>query len=197
VTEIGCDFLLCSAYKFYGPHVGILYARPGLLDRLQPDRLRTAYQHAPFSIETGTLNHAAIAGVAAAVEFIADQGEGQDVRARLATAMQRIQAYEAGLLRMLYDGLSDIPGIEIHGLPPTAARRAPTLAISLEGRSPEEVCHLLANENIFAWNGHFYAIRAIEVLGLLEKGGVTRLGISAYTTQDEIEEVINVFRQIT
>jgi cysteine desulfurase family protein (TIGR01976 family) len=196
-TEIGCDFLLCSAYKFYGPHVGILYARQGLLDRLQPDRLRTAYQHAPYAIETGTLNHAAIAGVAAAVEFLAEQGEGADVRARLATAMQRIQDYEAGLLRVLYEGLAAIPGVVIHGLPPGGAKRAPTLAISVEGKTPEEVCHFLANENIFAWHGHFYAIRAIEVLGLLEKGGVTRLGISAYTTRDEIEAVIRAFRKIT
>lgn len=196
-TEIGCDFLLCSAYKFYGPHVGILYARQGLLDRLQPDRLRTAYQHAPYAIETGTLNHAAIAGVAAAVEFLAEQGEGADVRARLATAMQRIQDYEAGLLRVLYEGLAAIPGVVIHGLPPGAAKRAPTLALSVEGKTPEEVCHFLANENIFAWHGHFYAIRAIEVLGLLEKGGVTRLGISAYTTLDEIEAVIRAFRKIT
>ncbi|MFZ4426294.1 MAG: cysteine desulfurase-like protein [Saprospiraceae bacterium] len=196
-TEIGCDFLLCSAYKFYGPHVGILYARQGLLDRLQPDRLRTAYQHAPYAIETGTLNHAAIAGVAAAVEFLAEQGEGADVRARLATAMQRIQDYEAGLMRVLYEGLAAIPGVVIHGLPPGAAKRAPTLALSVEGKTPEEVCHFLANENIFAWHGHFYAIRAIEVLGLLEKGGVTRLGISAYTTRDEIEAVIRAFRKIT
>jgi cysteine desulfurase family protein (TIGR01976 family) len=196
-TEIGCDFLLCSAYKFYGPHVGILYARQGLLDRLQPDRLRTAYQHAPYAIETGTLNHAAIAGVAAAVEFLAEQGEGADLRARLATAMQRIQDYEAGLMRVLYEGLAAIPGVVIHGLPPGAAKRAPTLALSVEGKTPEEVCHFLANENIFAWHGHFYAIRAIEVLGLLEKGGVTRLGISAYTTLDEIEAVIRAFRKIT
>ncbi len=197
VREIGCDFLLCSAYKFYGPHVGILYTRPGLLDRLQPDRLRTAYQHAPYSIETGTLNHAAIAGVGATVDFIAAQGEGMSRRAQILSAMQRIQGHEAGLLSLLYDGLAAMPGVEIYGLSPGAAMRAPTLAIGIEGKRPEEVCRHLAAQQIFAWNGHFYAIRAIEILGLAEKGGVTRIGISAYTTEEEVQITLQAFGQIT
>ena len=96
VQAIGCDFLLCSAYKFYGPHVGILYARQGLLDRLPTDRLRTSLQHAPYSIETGTLNHAAIAGVGAAVDFIATYGQGNTLRERLVSAMQAIRKVGAG-----------------------------------------------------------------------------------------------------
>lgn len=197
VREIGCDFLLCSAYKFYGPHVGILYTRRGLLDRLQPDRLRTAYQHAPYSIETGTLNHAAIAGVGAAVEFLAAQGEGMSRRAQILSAMQRIQGHEAGLLSLLYDGLAAMPGVEIYGLSPGAGMRAPTLAIGIEGKRPEEVCRQLAAQQIFAWNGHFYAIRAIETLGLAEKGGVTRIGISAYTTEEEVQITLQAFGRIT
>ena len=196
VRTIGCDFLLCSAYKFYGPHVGILYARPGLLDRLQPDRLRTAYQHAPYSIETGTLNHAAIAGVGAAVDFIAAQGVGETRRARVTSAMQRIQDHESDLFAILYSGLSALPGIELFGLPPGAGMRAPTLAIGVDGKRPEEVCRLLAEQNIFAWSGHFYAIRATEVLDLAEKGGVTRIGISAYTTQEEVRAALQVFAEM-
>ena len=197
VREIGCDFLLCSAYKFYGPHVGILYARPGLLDRLQPNRLRTAYQHAPYSIETGTLNHAAIAGVGAAVDFIAAQGNGNSPRAQMVSAMHQIQVHEAELLSILYDGLSAIQGVKIHGLSPGTGMRTPTLAISIEGKRPEAVCQELAEMGIFAWSGHFYAIRAIEILGLAENGGVTRVGISAYTTAEEVLQTVRAFEQIS
>ena len=105
VQAIGCDFLLCSAYKFYGPHVGILYSRPGLLDRLPTDRLRTADQVAPYSIETGTLNHAAIAGVGAAVEFLASLGKGKLMREKLVTAYHDIAAHEHKLASRLYSGL--------------------------------------------------------------------------------------------
>jgi len=197
VQEIGCDFLLCSAYKFYGPHVGILYARPGLLDRLQPNRLRTAYQHAPYSIETGTLNHAAIAGVGAAVDFLAAQGKGDSPRAQMVSAMHQIQVHEAELLSILYDGLSAIPGVKIYGLSPGTGMRTPTLAISIEGKRPEAVCQELAEMGIFAWSGHFYAIRAIEILGLAENGGVTRVGISAYTTAEEVLQTVRAFEQIS
>lgn len=196
VQAMGCDFLLCSGYKFYGPHVGILYSRPGLLDRLQPDRLRTAYQHAPYSIETGTLNHAAIAGVGAAVDFIAQLGTGETRRQQLVTAMHRIQQHELELVTRLYYGLKKIQGVHIYGLPVEHVMRAPTLAIGVHALRPEAVCEKLAEAHIFAWDGHFYAIRATEVLGLLEKGGVTRLGISLYTTQEEVDAVIAEFAKI-
>lgn len=194
VQAMGCDFLLCSAYKFYGPHVGILYSRPGLLDRLQPDRLRTAYQHAPYSIETGTLNHAAIAGVGAAVDFIGALGAGASQRETLVSAMQVIRQHEAELASRLFHGLKSIPGIHIYGVSSDVPMRAPTLAIAVAQKTPQEVCEILASQNIFAWDGHFYAIRATEVLGLLEKGGVTRLGISAYTTREEVDQVVEAFR---
>lgn len=196
VQAMGCDFLLCSAYKFYGPHVGILYSRPGLLDRLHPDRLRTAYQHAPYSIETGTLNHAAIAGVSAAVDFIGALGAGSSQRETLVSAMQAIRQHEAELASRLFHGLKSIPGIHIYGISPDVPMRAPTLAIEVAQKTPQEVCTLLASRNIFAWDGHFYAIRAAEVLGLLEKGGVTRLGISAYTTREEVDQVVEAFRML-
>ncbi len=196
VRDLGCDFLLCSAYKFYGPHVGILYCRPGLLDRLQPDRLRTAAQHAPYSIETGTLNHAAMAGVGAAVDFIASLGEGLTLRARLLDAMQTIGLHEREMVLTLHKGLSQIYGISIVGPGMDDPLRAPTLAIKVAGKRPDEVCHLLAEQNIFAWDGHFYAIRATEVLGLREKGGVTRMGISAYTNVEDVEATLEAMREI-
>lgn len=197
VQEIGCDFLLCSAYKFYGPHVGILYSRPGLLDRLPTDRLRTAYQHAPYSIETGTANHAAIAGVNAAIQFIASLGKGENRRAQLLHAMQQIRSHESKMLKKLYAGLSSIAGVQIIGPDADTTPRAPTLAITVSGKTPTEVCQQLNRYNVCAWDGHFYAIRATEVLGLLEKGGVTRLGISVYTTEEEIDYTLEIFKKRT
>lgn len=197
VQEIGCDFLLCSAYKFYGPHVGILYTRPGLLDRLRPDRLRTAAQEAPYSIETGTLNHAALAGVKAAVDFIAGLGEGDDLRGQILSALARIHQHEIALATKLHDGLSSINGVEVIGPPMKVGKRAPTLSFTVAGKTPKEVCSYLADKNICAWDGHFYAIRAVEVLGLLEQGGVTRMGMSLYNLPSEIDytlEAVSLLR---
>jgi selenocysteine lyase/cysteine desulfurase len=187
VQEIGCDFMLCSAYKFYGPHVGILYSKPGILDRLPTDRLRTAGQVAPDCIETGTLNHAAIAGVSAAVEFIASLGNGNSLREKLGSAYHKISTHEFMLANKLYAGLKKISGVTMIGQDFSSASRTPTLSFTVEGKTPLQVCEQLAKKNICAWDGHFYAIRAIESLGLLERGGVTRLGISVYNTAEEID----------
>lgn len=190
VQAIGCDFLLCSAYKFYGPHVGILYSRPGLLDRLPADRLRTAAQEAPYSIETGTLNHAALAGVKSAVDFIACFGSGADYRSCVVDAMNQIHHHEIALAKKLYAGLSALDGVRIIGPPIDASLRAPTLALHTQSLLPEALARKLADRNILAWDGHFYAIRAAEVLGLLETGGVTRLGLSAYSSEEDVERVL-------
>ncbi len=196
VEALGCDFLLCSAYKFYGPHVGLLYAKPGLLDRLPVDRLRTADQQAPGSIETGTLNHAAIAGVGAAIDFIASFGNGSVYRELIRTGMNRISEHEREMAEYLYGNLQEISKVKIIGTEFLTEERAPTLAFVHEEKTAAQVCKILAAQNIFAWDGHFYAIRATEVLGLLEKGGVTRLGISAYTTKNDIDEVITAIKNI-
>ena len=196
VSDIGCDFLLCSAYKFYGPHVGILYSKPGLLDRLPTDRLRTAGQIAPDSIETGTLNHAAIAGVAAAVEFLASLGNGTTRREKLVDAYHKISIHEYLLASRLYAGLSKIPRVTVVGQNFTTTNRTPTLSFTVDGKTPTQVCEQLALKNICAWDGHFYAIHAIEVLGLLEKGGVTRMGISVYNTLEEVDFVLGEVERI-
>lgn len=196
VQEIGCDFLLCSAYKFYGPHVGLLYTKPGLLDRLPTDRLRTAGQIAPESIETGTLNHAAIAGVKAAVDFIASLGQGQTLRYKIENAFESIQTHEHGLASYLYNELKGINGITLVGQDFSSKQRTPTLSFTLEGKTPLQVCEHLAKSNICAWDGNFYAIRAIESLGLLERGGVTRLGISVYNTKEEMDLTLSEIKKI-
>lgn len=197
VQDIGCDFLLCSAYKFYGSHIGILYSKSGLLDRLPTDRLRTAGQTAPENIETGTLNHAAIAGVTAAVEFIASLGTGNSMREKLVSAYQVISAHEHALANKLYTGLNQIKGVSVIGQDFSTPLRTPTLSFTIEGKTPTQVCSELAMQNICAWNGHFYAIRAIETLGLLERGGVTRMGISVYNTEAEIEFTLAAVSKIS
>ena len=197
VQAIGCDFLLCSAYKFYGPHVGLLYSKPGLLDRLQPDRLRTAYQHAPYSIETGTLNHAAIAGVKASIEFIETFGEGETERDRLVDAMEEIHKHEINLAKQLWNGLYTIKKIQLFGPPMNTAERAPTLSFLYKGKTADEVGKFLGSKNVCTWSGHFYAIRATEVLGLAEKGGVTRMGISVYNTMEDIERTLDIMDEFT
>src|SRR5258706_7651081 len=196
VQSLGCDFLLCSAYKFYGPHVGILYSRPVLLDQLPTARLQTAGQKAPYSIETGTLNHAALAGVGAAVGFLASLGSGVSQREKLISAYQSISEHEYRLASKLYQGLKQIPGLTMIGQDFSAPSRTPTVSFTMKGKTPCQICEHLAKKNICAWDGHFYAIRAIEVLGLLEQGGVTRLGISLYNTEEEVNLTVASVRHL-
>ena len=196
VRAIDCDFLLCSAYKFYGPHVGILYSRPGALDRIDTDRLRVQTQNAPYRIERGTLNHAGLAGVSSAVDFIASFGEGASQREKIITGMGQIQKYERSLAQQLYLGLRDLDGVDIYGPPLKETQRAPTISFTIENKRPEDICKYLADHSICAWDGHFYAIRAVEAMGLMGQGGVTRMGISAYNTSEEIEYVIATLQKM-
>lgn len=194
VQAIGCDFLLCSAYKFYGPHVGILYSKPGLLDQLPTQRLRTAPQHAPYKIETGTPNFAALAGVTAAVDFIASLGRGKG-RKKIRSGLAAIQKREKHCFTLLYEGLQELKNVQLYG-PANIPNRAPTLSFTMSGKTASEVCQHLAKHNICAWSGHFYAIKSTEVLGLLEAGGVTRMGMAVYTTEAEIQQTLKILKMI-
>jgi cysteine desulfurase family protein (TIGR01976 family) len=195
VQALDADFLLCSAYKFYGPHVGILYSRPGLLDRLPTDRLRTQEGAAPWRIETGTLNHAALAGVKAAVEYLAAWGAGETLRERIVSAMEGIAAYEHGLAAFYYAEAGQIPGVTVWG-PDFSGPRAPTVSITIDGVHPTEAARRLGEKGLQVWDGHFYAVRAIEALGLAEKGGVIRTGIVMYNTRSEVERLLEAVAEI-
>ena len=194
VAVLEPDFLLCSAYKFYGPHVGLLYSRPGLLDRLETDRLSTAGQEAPERIETGTLGFAALAGVRAAIEYLASWGAGETLRERIIAAMDRIGAHEHALARRYAAGLAAIPGATLRGPEVPAERgsfpRAPTVSITLDGTSAADAARFLGERGIAVWDGHFYARRAMEVLGLLEAGGVLRTGVLMYNTAVEVDRLL-------
>ena len=190
------DFLLCSAYKFYGPHVGVLYSRPGLLDELDTDRLSVQEQSSPFRIETGTLNHAALAGVAAAVRYIASWGEGATLGEQIESAMRSLSGYEHGLAKRYYDGLAGISGVRAWGPGFDSHERAPTVSITIEGVTAEDAARSLAEKAIAVWDGHFYAARAVERLGLEEQGGLLRVGISLYNTAEEIDRLLDGIREI-
>ncbi|HEX3528463.1 MAG TPA: cysteine desulfurase-like protein [Thermoanaerobaculia bacterium] len=196
VQALDTDFLLCSAYKFYGPHVGILYTRPGLLNRLRTDKLRVQDDEAPYRIETGTLNHAALAGVKAAIEYIASWGRGETLRDRVATAMTDIAAYEHGIASHYYGSLRQIPGITVWGPDFTSPHRAPTVSITLDGIRPLEIARRLGDQGLQVWEGHFYALRAMEVLGLAERGGVVRTGICMYNLREEIDRLLEALHGI-
>ena len=190
VQALDADFLLCSGYKFYGPHVGILYSRPGALERLPTERLDTQDSSAPYRIETGTLNHAAIDGLRAAILYLAGYGVGGDLRARLVDAMTGIGAYEHGLAAYLADAAAALPGVRVFG-PPFAGRpRAPTVSVTLARHSAAQAATLLGDAGICVWDGDFYASRAIEVLGLAGSGGLLRSGISMYNTRAEIDRLL-------
>ncbi len=191
VAALDPDFLLCSAYKFYGPHVGVLYARAGLLDELRTDRLRTQEDASPFRIETGTLNHAAIAGVKAAIEYLASWGTGPSLRARLVSAMTEIHAHEIELARFYWENVKAVPGVTAWGPDFTSSPRAPTVSITISGVSPKEAARMLGEKGLLVWDGDFYAARAMEVLGLADHGGVVRTGVLMYNTKSEIERLLH------
>jgi len=191
------DFLLCSAYKFFGPHVGILYGAPGALSALEPDRVRPQDPVGPTRIETGTLNHAALAGVTAAVDTIAGwAGASGGRRERLTRAMEALDRYEAELFRRLYDGLKGISGVQLYGRPPERLVRTPTAGFTLAGADASAVAAGLAARGIFAWSGDFYATTVVERLGLAKQGGLVRLGLAPYNTADEMDRTVEAVHDI-
>jgi cysteine desulfurase family protein (TIGR01976 family) len=198
VKALDADFLLCSGYKFYGPHVGVLYSRPGALERLPTDRLSVQDPAAPYRIETGTLNHPAIAGVGAAVEYIAGWGSGATLRERIVDAMTHIAAYEHGLARFYYDAVRSIRGIRVWGPDFAGGRpRAPTVSVTLDRASAAEAATALGREGICVWDGNFYATRPVGVLGLEERGGLLRTGVSMYNTREELQRLLQGLERIS
>ena len=191
VRAMDADFLLCSGYKFYGPHVGVLYSKPGLLERLPTDRLSCHDPSAPYRIETGTLNHAAIDGLRAAVEYLAGWGAGATLRERVIDAMTSIGAYEHQLAGSYYESVRRLPGVRVWGPGFATRARAPTVSITLEKHTAAAAATALGAEGICVWDGDFYAPRPVEVLGLAGRGGLLRTGVSMYSTQDEIRRLIS------
>ncbi len=197
VQAIGCDFLALSAYKFFGPHQGILWGREELLASLEAYKLRPAPDTLPGRFETGTQSHEGMAGTAAAVDYFASIGERADVAedqaadrgSRVRAAVAHLCRYEETLSRQLIDGLSSVPGITIHGItdPDAMSRRVPTVAFTHARVHPADIARELGARNIFVWSGHNYAVEPAKALGLFEHGGAVRVGAVHYNTPDEID----------
>ena len=201
VQRLDCDFLVCSAYKFFGPHVGILYGKYELLDELTAYKVRPAPDDPPGKFETGTQNHEGIAGVLGALQYLEWIGEtfGQDYnekfsglftgrRLRLKQAMAAIRAYEFELSRALLEVLEETPGVHIYGLTDSRRleERVATYAFNLKGRHPRQVAEYLDREGFFVWDGNYYALNITEQLGVEEAGGMVRVGPVHYNTVEEI-----------
>jgi cysteine desulfurase family protein (TIGR01976 family) len=194
VNAFGCDFLACSAYKFYGPHIGILFTREALGAELDAPRLDPAPAAMPERLETGTQNHEGIVGAGAAIDFLASLGSGATRRQRLASAYAELHKRGENLFRGLWDGLEGLSGVRRYGLPP-GGTRTPTLSFSVAGMHSDDVARRLAAEGIFVSNGDFYASTVIERLGHSDDG-VVRAGAAIYTTDDEIQRLVSGVRRL-
>lgn len=195
VAEIGCDFLACSAYKFYGPHVGILFGRRDLLRTIDVPKLAPAPDTAPERLETGTLNHEGIVGAGAAVEFIASLGQGETRAERLRDASRRLHAQGQVLIERLWNGLEAIDGVTLYGPTPDQPR-TPTLVFTVAGMTSEAVARALVPKGIFVSNGDFYASTVIDRLGLAEHG-VVRAGCACYTSPEEVDRLVAGVAELT
>ncbi len=201
VQAIGCDFLVCSAYKFFGPHQGILWGRRDVLERLEPYRVRPAPAELPWCFEPGTQSHEGMAGTAAAVDYIAGIGgpaDGGGRRARLVAALRAIADYEHSLSARLTAGLQAIPGVKVQGItsPEALSRRVPTVSFTHRGSAPSDVAAALARRNIFVWSGHNYALEAARALGINDSGGAVRIGAVHYNSVEEIDTTLNALEDI-
>jgi selenocysteine lyase/cysteine desulfurase len=189
VRALGCDFLACSAYKFYGPHVGVLYGRSERLAVVDVPKLEPAPETAPERLETGTLNHEGIAGAAAAVDFLASLATEGGRRERLRAAFGELHRRGQTLLERLVYGLSIIDGVRVYGAP-ASAPRTPTVAFTVGDWPADSVADALADEAVFVSTGDFYATTVVKRYGLGPKGGLVRAGCAAYTTADEVERLV-------
>jgi cysteine desulfurase family protein (TIGR01976 family) len=189
VTALGADFLACSAYKFYGPHVGVLWGRQPLLEALDLPKLEPAPENSPDRLETGTQNHEGIVGAAAAVEFLASLAEGPTRRARMEGAFKALHARGQQLVERLWSGLRALEGVAVYG-PSPSEPRTPTVSFALRGVPSDDVARALAGKAVFVSNGDFYATTAVARLGHAADG-VVRAGCACYTTLDEVERLLD------
>ncbi len=204
VQALGVDFLVCSAYKFFGPHLGILWGRADLLEALPADQVRPAPKSGPEKFETGTKNHEGIAGLIGAFGYLAELGGGagtaalDDPRAVLLRTMTAVRAYEVSLAGLMLDALRSVQGLSIVGLtePADLARRVPTFAFTLDGMTSPDVSFHLAGRGIFTWAGNHYAQTLMESLGLEERGGVVRVGAVHYNTAGEVARLVEALGAI-
>ncbi len=197
VRSLDCDFLACSVYKFFGPHVGALYGKREHLARLRPYKVRPSSDDVPERFETGTLNHEGLAGTAAAVDYLAEIGArirptASGRRERIQVAFAAIEEYERGLASRLVEGLLRVPRLRLFGIsePGRLAERTPTVAVRIGDTPPADLARVLGERGIFAWAGNYYALGLTERLGVESMGGMLRIGPVHYNTAGEIDRAL-------
>jgi cysteine desulfurase family protein (TIGR01976 family) len=199
VQDLDCDFLVSSTYKYFGPHTGVLYGKYELLDALTAYKVRPAPAKPAGKWETGTQSFESLAAVSAAINYIASiGGQGKGRRQRILQAMERIKHYEMTLSERFLRGAVTVPGLQVYGITniEELERRTPTFAVSLEGYTPEEVARYLGEQGLFVWEGHYYAVAVMERLGMLDRGGLVRIGFVHYNTFEEVDRVIAALSQL-
>ena len=192
VEALGADFLVCSAYKFFGPHTGILWGREELLEATAAYRLRPAPAAGPGKWETGTQSFESLAGVIAAVDYLASLGEGTTRRERLGSAYAAIGVHEERLAARFLAGAAEMPEVCVHGLtdPARLGERAPTFALDVAGVTPRQAARRLGDQGIYTWSGDYYAVGVMEHLGVADTGGLLRIGFVHYNTSDEVDRAL-------
>jgi cysteine desulfurase family protein (TIGR01976 family) len=191
----GADVLTCSAYKFFGPHVGVTVVKRDLLEAMSVYKAEPAPDYIPDKLETGTQNHEGIAGVKGAIDFISSLGDGASLRDKLVSGMRAIEEYEAVLAERFRTALREIRGVQLYTAP-NDVRKTPTIAFRIENRAPREFCEHMAEEGFFVADGHFYASTLAEKLGIRHKGGWIRAGLAPYSTEDEVEGFIELLKRL-
>ena len=193
VQDLGADFVVSSAYKWFGPHQGILWGREALLKETFGYKVRPAGEDLPHKFETGTLSHEGMAGTLGAIEYLEQFGTGATRAQRIASAWGVMADYEHKITLQLIEGLKSFKGITIRGITSANAmhRRVPTVSFTLEGHHPQDMAKAFARDNIFVWSGHNYAIEPVTRMGLMDKGGVLRVGLAHYNTAAEVDALLS------
>ncbi len=203
VRALDCDFLVCSSYKFFGPHMGVLFGKRSHLTRFHPYKVRANTNESPYRWEWGTLNHECIAGITACVDYIADMGRSvkpavSTRRAAILAAYEEIVIYERALCERLTLGLRDIRGLKLYGIsdPRRFEQRCPTIALRIEGFTPLQLATKLGEHGFFTWDGNYYALNLTELLDVEKDGGFLRIGLFHYNTVEEVDRLLATLKEI-
>jgi cysteine desulfurase family protein (TIGR01976 family) len=199
VQDLGADIVVSSAYKWFGPHMGVLWAREEFLAETFAYKVRPAGEGLPHKFETGTLSHEGMAGCLGAIEYLEQFGSGATRAKKVSSAWEKLAGYEHRLTLQLIDGLRGVKGLTVRGITSANAmhRRVPTVSFTLDGHHPEALAKGFASENMFVWSGHNYAIEPVGRMGLTDKGGVLRVGLAHYNTATEVDQFLSCLTRIT
>lgn len=211
VQQLDCDFLVCSSYKFFGPHAAALYGRLDLLRELRPYKVRPATNEAPGKFETGTQNHEGIAGILGAIEYFEwlgsqpwDSGDWRESgfsgrKLSLKKAMTAIRSYEFDMSRALIEAIESVPGTRVYGITDDKRleQRVPTVSFTMKGIAPRNLAERLAEQGLYTWDGNYYALAVTERLGLEDRGGMLRVGAVHYNTPEEVQRLREALHKIS